>query len=333
MGEAEQRGSGFGIRGSKTLPPNPEPRTPIPVLVAPTASGKTAVATALASLTDIAIVSADSRQVYRGLDVGTAKPSTGERAAAPYYGLDRVDATERYSAGRFAREAAAWMAEAREAGRLPVVVGGTGFYVRALFDGLFEEPPLDGERREALKGVLASLEGEALVRLARRLDPGFRGADRQRAARAAEVALLTGRPLSAWHARRPAERSANQPWYVHLTLPRTELARRIAVRAEAMVAGGIIAETERLLAGGVPRTAPGLSGVGYREVIAFLDGRLPREALAPAIAAATRRYAKRQETWFRHQLRGPVLTLEATEAPLVLAKRILAGYRAACASA
>ena len=304
----------------------------VPVIVGPTGSGKTAVATALAALTDIAIISADSRQVYRGLDVGTAKPTATERAAAPYHGLDLVDVTERYSAGRFAREAAGWIARSEEAGRLPVVVGGTGFYVRALFDGLFAEPPLDAERREALHAVLGALDRDALTRLARRLDPGFRGVDRQRAARAAEVALLTGRPLSVWHARSGAA-IASRPWYVQLALPRAVLVRRIAARAEAMVRGGIIAETERLLEAGTARSAPGLSGVGYRDVIAFLDGRLTRVALAPAIAAATRRYAKRQETWFRHQLRGPVLRLEAEEAPAVLAKRILAGYRAACASA
>jgi len=286
------------------------------------------VATALAALADIEVVSADSRQVYRGLDIGTAKPSSAERAAAPYHGLDLVEPAERYSAGAFAADASKWIAAIAARHRLPVVVGGTGFYLRALFDGLFEEPPLEPERRRRLRGVLASLPGDALNRWARRLDAAFRGGGRQRAARAVEVALLSGRPLSTLQAT-PVRSTGLSAWYAVLALPRPLLAARIAERTRRMLEAGLIAEVRSLLAAGVAADAPGLTGVGYREVVAHLTGALPAAELPEAIAAATRQYAKRQETWFRHQLRGPVRWLDAAAEPEALAREVLAGYRAA----
>jgi tRNA dimethylallyltransferase len=304
------------------------PRHPILVLTGATAVGKTRVATALAQLVPIEIVSADSRQVYSGLDIGTAKPSAAERAAAAYHGLDLVPPVERYSAGRFAADAAGWIARITARGRMPVVVGGTGFYLRALFDGLFEEPALEPERRQRLRGVLAALPGDAVTRWARRLDTAFRGGGRQRAARAVEVALLTGRPLSALQAA-PAPATGLEPWYVVLGLPRARLAARIEERTRRMLEAGLVDEVRGLLAAGVAADAPGLTGVGYREVVAHLAGALPAAELPGAIAAATRHYAKRQETWFRHQLRCPVLRLDAAAEPEALAREVLARYRAA----
>jgi tRNA dimethylallyltransferase len=296
--------------------------------VGPTGIGKTAVATALAQLAPIAIISADSRQVYRDLDIGTAKPTAAERAAAPYHGLDLLPPAERYSAGRFGRDAAGWIVAAAGRGRLPVVVGGTGFYLRALFDGLFDEPPLDDARRERLRVLLGALPAPELARWARRLEPAFAGGGAQREARAIEVALLTGAPLSRLQGRAPAPPAA-RPWYALLTLAREQQRKRIAIRARAMLDAGWIAEVERVLASGVAEDAPGLTGVGYAEVIDHLRGRLSAAELLPAIVTATRRYAKRQETWFRHQLAGPVLMLDASREPGVLAQEVLSGYRAA----
>ncbi len=315
----------------------PESGLLTPVLVGPTAVGKTAVAAALSALTPITVVSADARQVYRGLDIGTAKPDRPLLARVPHVGIDLVDPGERYSAGRFAREAAGWLDEIRATGRLPLVVGGTGFYVRALADGLFREPPLDPDRRERLRGWTAHLPSPDLARWAGRLDTSFQAGGRQRAARAIEVALLTGQALSWWQ-REARETGAMRPWYIHLTLPREALRRRIAERVDGMLAAGLVDEVQGILARGTPSDAAGLDGVGYREAVAMLEGRLPAADLREAIARGTRSYAKRQETWFRNQLRGQpsavrgqsddVWLLDATQDPESLAKQILERWRA-----
>ena len=307
--------------------------TRVLVLTGPTGVGKTRVAAAIAERAGIEVVSADSRQLYRYLNIGTAKPTPEERAAVPYHGLDLVPPTERYSAGRYAREARAWIAGIVVRGRLPVVVGGTGFYLRALFEGLFAEPALDPGRRERLRAALAALAGRAgggeVARWAARLDRGFDPAGgAQRAARAVEVALLTGRPLSAWQREAPPAPSGLVPWTAVLALPRDALAARIDERARAMLARGLVDEVRRLLAAGLPKDAPGLDAVGYREVVAMLDGRLAEGELAGAIVAATRRYAKRQATWLRGQLRGAVTWLDAAREPGALADEVLSGYRA-----
>jgi tRNA dimethylallyltransferase len=302
---------------------------PVLVIVGPTAVGKTAVATALAALADIEIVSADSRQVYQLLDIGTAKPTAKQRGAAPYHGLDLVGPAERYSAGRFARDAARWIDEIRARGRLPVVVGGTGFYLRALFEGLFDEPDLDEARRERLRSALGGMERGEQLRWAKRLDPGFAGGGSQRALRALEVALLSGATLSALQKSAPPAPPALAPWTARLELPREALRARIDSRVNAMIAAGLVDEVRGVLASGVGAEAPGLTGVGHAEAVRHLGGKLPRERLAEAIATATRRYAKRQETWFRRQLTGPVLVLDASREPAALAREVLAGYRAA----
>jgi tRNA dimethylallyltransferase len=292
----------------------------VPVLVGPTAVGKTAVACALAEHWPITVISADSRQVYRGLDIGTAKPTPDVLEQVPHVGLDIVDPGERYSAGRFARDATRWLMEIGPS-RLPVVAGGTGFYVRALADGLFREPPIDAKAREKFRAWAAN--ADALGAWAARLDPEYRGGGRQRASRTVEVALLTGRPLSTWQREAKAE-GAMRPWYVRLTAPRRFLHDRIERRVGAMLRAGWVDEVRQLLQAGVAPDAAGLDGVGYRDVIAHLQGAITEHGLADAITASTRQYAKRQETWFRHQLIGhPVITLDGTDPPNVLARRIV----------
>ena len=298
----------------------------LPVIVGPTAIGKTAVAMALAAHLPIEVISADSRQVYRRLDVGTAKPGARERRKVPHHGVDVAEPGERFSAGRYAREAARWIDEIRSRNRLPVIVGGTGLYVRGLVEGLFVEPPLDPDKRRELEHWVGGLRPSDLVRWAARLDPGFAGGGRQRASRAIEIALLTGHPLSEWHLRARGQGTV-APWYVRLTAPRPVLHQRIKVRAEEMVRRGLIEEVAAVLSEGHPPEAHGLDGVGIREAVQYLHGQRTRESVAEAITISTRQYAKRQETWFRHQLRGPVLTLDATCAPDELAAQIAEAWR------
>ena len=293
----------------------------LPVLVGPTAIGKTAVALALAARLPVEVISADSRQIYRRLDIGTAKPSRRERQRVPHHGVDMIEPGERYSAGRFARDATGWIEEVRSRDQLPVLVGGTGLYVRSLTEGLFVEPSLDRERRRALEHWVLSLSSAELVRWAGRLDPGFAGGGRQRASRAIEIALLTGLPLSDWH-RRAQGSGAVRPWYVRLTAPRTVLHERIRVRTEEMLRRGLIQEVAAVLSEGHSPDAPGLSGVGIREAVEYLHGKRRRETVADAIVVSTRQYAKRQETWFRHQLGDDVKVLDATRPAEELAEEI-----------
>jgi tRNA dimethylallyltransferase len=295
----------------------------VPVLVGPTAVGKTAVALALTAYWPLEVISADSRQVYRRLDIGTAKPSRKERARAAHHGVDLVEPGTRYSAGHFARDAVGWLSDIRGRGKLPVIVGGTGLYVRAFAEGLFSEPMLEPARRRSLDAWTARLEAIELLRWAARLDPGFRGGGRQRAARAIEVALLTGRPLSHWQQAARTQGSLD-PWYIVLTVPRPVLHQRIGHRAEEMVRRGVIEEVAAVLAEGHPPNAPGLDGIGIREAVEYLQGLRPRDTVAEAITISTRQYAKRQQTWFRHQLTGSVVTLDATRPPDKLAAEIAA---------
>lgn len=298
------------------------------ILFGPTGIGKTAVALALAAHRPVEVISADSRQVYRGLDIATAKPTPRERQRVPHHLLDLLAPGERYSAGRFAEEGAKAITEVRSRGGWPVVVGGTGLYLRALTEGLFTEPPLDRPRREAIAQVTATMDHATLARWAGRLDAGFPGGGgRQRAARAIEMALLTGRSLTWWqHA--AATTGAVRGWSVRLTAPRAVLHQRIAVRAAEMVRRGLAEEVAAALADGAPLSGPGMDGIGVREAVAVLQGTLARDALVDAIAIATRQYAKRQETWFRHQIGDHSLVLDATRPPEQLAAEILAAWNA-----
>jgi tRNA dimethylallyltransferase len=292
-----------------------------PVIIGPTGIGKTAVALALTAHWPLEVISSDSRQVYRRLDIGTAKPTARERQRLPHHGVDIIEPGTRYSAGRFARDAVRWLDAIQARGRMPVVVGGTGLYVRALAEGLFAEPPIDPARRRSLDAFTARLDPADLVRWAGRLDPGFAGGGRQRAARSIEVALLTGHSLSHWQRTAQAQ-GVLEPWYIVLTAPRPVLQARIQRRAEEMVRRGLIEETAAVLSEGHAPHAPGLDGVGIREAVEYLHGTRSRDTVAEAISISTRQYAKRQETWIRHQLRGERLALDATRSPEALAAEI-----------
>ena len=276
---------------------------PLLVMVGPTAVGKTAVAVRLAERWPLEVVSADSRQIYRGLDVGTGKPDPAARAAVVHHLLDIAEPAETYHAARFRRDALAAMDEIRGRARLPAVVGGTGLYVRALLKGLRPAPPADPALRAELEARAraegaAALHAELVARdpsAAARLHPN----DRVRVVRALEVAAGVAGPrgdgaAGDWAARPVAWRLV----MVGLTQDRARLNARIAARVRAMLAGGMVEETERALATGVPASAAALAGIGYRHVAAMLAGRLDRAEVERLMIRDTTRYAKRQLTWF-----------------------------------
>jgi tRNA dimethylallyltransferase len=278
-------------------------RPPLLVLVGPTAVGKTAVAVRLAGLVPIEVVGADSRQVYRGLDIGTGKPTAEERAAVPHHLLDVVDPGERYHAARFRTDARAAVAAIHARGALPVVVGGTGLYVRALLKGLTPAPPADPALRAELEAIAQAHGSPALharltalaPEVARRLHPN----DRVRVVRAIEIHTGSGgappaAPDGDWSG--PA-----RGWrlvMIGLGRERAALNAAIALRARAMLARGMMDEVKRLLAAGHDPERPPMDGIGYRPLALAARGRLPVEEALRLMIRDTTRYAKRQMTWF-----------------------------------
>ena len=269
------------------------------VICGPTAAGKSSLALALAERFHGAIISADSRQVYCGFDIGTAKPTTAERASVPHFGIDVADPESRYSAAAWSAAAAGWIERSRADGRVPLIVGGTGFYLRALFEPLFEAPAMDDDRRRALAGALDGMSLAELRRWCERLDPERAHLGRAQLLRAVETALLTGQRLSALHRAR-----ARAPRYTARYLvvdPGTALTGRIHRRVEAMFDGGWRDEV-RVLEHRVSAGAPAWNATGYGVVRRLVSGEIAEAAARDAILIETRQYAKRQRTWFRHQL-------------------------------
>ncbi|CAN5682494.1 tRNA (adenosine(37)-N6)-dimethylallyltransferase MiaA [soil metagenome] len=273
-------------------------------IVGPTASGKSALAVAVALRTDSEIISMDSRQVYRGMDIGTAQPTPAEQGGVVHHGLDLVTPDERYSAGRFARDARGWLEQIRRRGRTAVLAGGTGFFLRALMSPLFDEPALDAAVRDRLDRFLQDLPATHLARWATALDPvgADRVGDRQRHARLVEVALLTGRPLSWWHEHAAPAAAPVTPAVFVLDVPRDVLVQRIEARVDAMIAAGLADEVRGLLDAGYDERDPGMNATGYIEMIPHVRGTRSLDEAAAMIRTATRQYARRQRTWLRNQL-------------------------------
>jgi tRNA dimethylallyltransferase len=300
-------------------------------IVGPTASGKTGLSLAVGRRLDAEIISMDSRQVYRGMDIGTGKVSLRDRALLPHFGLDLVDPDERYSAGRFSRDARSWIREIRARGRIPLLVGGTGFFLKSLTDPMFREPALDQERLDALRVFLNRLPLVELAAFVEVLDPGrsrVTREGRQRATRTVEMALLTGRPLSWWHREGESSEEPLEGLVVLLDPPRDILYEGINRRVGEMMAGGFPEEVERLLSAGYGPDDPGMTGAGYREIVSFLRGESTREEATEEIRRSHRRYARRQCTWFRHQLPSHLLLLDGKRTPEARAERVVAGWEA-----
>ncbi|HEY6866724.1 MAG TPA: tRNA (adenosine(37)-N6)-dimethylallyltransferase MiaA, partial [Candidatus Eisenbacteria bacterium] len=295
----------------------------IVAIVGATATGKTALAEAVAEALDGEVVCADSRQVFRELEIGTGKPTPEQRARRPHHLFAALALGERASAGWYAGAAAAACAGIRARGRVPVLVGGSGLYLDAARRGLAPTPPHDRRVRERLRAALEREGPEALHRRlasadpesARRLAPR----DAQRVTRALEVLETSGRPLSAWHA---TGRSGAIPgsWRIlELTCPPRDLGPRIERRTRAMFDRGLLEETRALVAAGSGAALERLRAIGYDEALAVLAGRLGRAEAEARVNLRTRQLAKRQRTWFRHQVEAARLGAERAEAPALAA--------------
>lgn len=271
----------------------------VAIICGPTAAGKSAIAMALAERTGALLISADSRQVYRRFDIGTAKPSTADRGAVEHRGVDIVDPVDRYSAAQWADSAAIWLQEAAERERPVIVIGGTGFYLRTLETPLFESPTLDPTAHAA---VLATLEHESTEMLRARcmaVDPARAHLGRTQLLRALEIHELTGRQLSEWMSDRA--RTGDIRGHYLLVDPGASLRERIAIRVAQMLAAGWEDEVAAL-ARDVPSDAPAWNACGYAMLRAAQAGDVTRAVAIERTIIDTRQYAKRQRTWFRHQL-------------------------------
>ena len=286
--------------------------TRIRVICGPTAAGKTCAATWFARVADIGVVSADSRQLYKGFDIGTAKPTVRDMLAAPHLGIDVLEPTARASSAWWAARADGWLDELRVAGRTPLVVGGTGLYLRALFGELFEEPPMDAAARTKLQAVLAGKTSDELRRWVLALDPARAHLGRTQQLRAIEIALLTGRRVSDLHREtaRPPRRRAR---YLVVD-PGPSLAFHIETRTDTMFTNGWAEEVRQLMRD-VPEDAPAWNASGYRTVRALVRGKVTMREATSRVIIETRQYAKRQRTWFRHQLHGEDVTRLSVHEP------------------
>ena len=284
-------------------PDLPSPISHLPVLIAgPTATGKSEIALRLAEQLGGEIISADSMQVYRGLDLGTAKPAPADRARVPHHLVDILDLTEAFDAAQFARLAHCAVAEIQSRGRVPVLCGGTGLYFRAFLEGVGEAPPADPR----LRAELVAAPPEQLLAELRERDPAaYEMVDRKnprRVIRAIEVIRLTGKPFSeqraAWNT---PHVSRFTPHYFCFTRQPDDLHVRINARVDTMFQRGLVEETRELLKHGLAENQTAMQAIGYRQVVEHLNGERSLKETIELVKNRTRQYAKRQLTWFRRQ--------------------------------
>jgi tRNA dimethylallyltransferase len=292
-------------------------------LTGPTAAGKTAVGVELARRIGAEIISMDSMALYRGMEIGTAKPTAAERAAVPHHLLDVLEPHQEYSVARYLDAVEQAAADIRGRQRAVLFVGGTPLYLKALLRGIFQGPAADWELRRRLEEE-ARRDGAALHRRLAEIDPAAANRlhpnDTRRLIRAIEVFEKTGRPISRWQRQFEIGRPADQCRVFVLDRPRTELSGRIDRRVEQMFSAGLVEEVRVLLAGPRPLSKTARQAVGYREVIEHVEGRRPLPETMELVKTHTRQLAKRQGTWFRSlsecrliPLAGPVDAAEIAE--------------------
>jgi len=276
----------------------------IPTVVGPTASGKSDLGIKLALARNGEIINLDSVQVYRGIYIATAKVPLAERQGVPHHLIDIVAPTENFTAGDYARLAAQTIQEVESRNHTAILVGGTGFYLRALVKPLFEGPPTDTKLRERLGGLRDRRGAEHLHRMLARVDPqaasSLNPRDWTRTMRALEVFFQTGRRISESQPEMPpAPELASRIRVIALNPPREELYDRINKRADQMFDGGLIEEVESLISSGIPSAAKAFQAHGYRRVVKYLQGKRTREDALNQMKLDTRHYAKRQLSWWR----------------------------------
>jgi tRNA dimethylallyltransferase len=291
---------------SPTSPALPAPApAPLLAIVGPTASGKSALAVWLAQRFGGEVVACDSTQVYRGFDIGTAKPAPEERHGIPHHMMDLVAPEEVFTAGEYRRCALEVLATLRQSNRLPMFTVGTGLYLRALLEGLADAPVRSEALRARFHDIAVRRGTLHLHSLLRRLDPAsalrISRNDRQKLVRALEVCLLAGRPLTEVHRSGREGLRGYTPLKLGLLPPRAALYSRIEERAQRMLERGWLAEVASLIERGTPASAKPFQFIGYRELRAHMEGGAPLAEAVTAITQATRRYAKRQLTWFRKE--------------------------------
>ena len=279
---------------------------PLIAILGPTATGKSALGLAIAERFNGEIINCDSTAVYRGFDIGTDKVPMHERRGIPHHLIDIADPTDEYTAAQFARDAAAVVDDIHARGKLPILVGGTGFYYRALTRGLFPGPGKDAVLRGRLERIADRKGVEMLHRMVRRVDPEsavrIQPRDRKRLIRALEVYFQTGRPLTAHFEDTVSPLSKDvQIGAIALRMPAAWLAERLARRVDEQFAAGLLDEMRALLASGVPPEARPFGGLVYRQAMDHLRGRRGEAETRQLIAQENRKYARRQLIWFRKE--------------------------------
>lgn len=305
--------------------------TPLILLAGPTAVGKSEIALALAEKLNGEIISVDSMQVYRGLDIGTAKPTLEERARIRHHLIDVVDLAESFDAAQFVKLARSALNEIRERGQVPILCGGTGLYFKAFLDGLGQAPPTDPGLRSQLEATPLS---ELLAELSRKDPTTFEKIDKKnarRVIRAIEVLRLTGKPYSEqradWTTQTTQTEVTSKPaesrMFIGLSRSSADLQQRINVRVEKMFADGLVAETERLLQQGLAENQTALQALGYRQVVEHSRGIRSLPATIELVKIRTRQFAKRQMTWFKKYGPSTWINLSTQGAPDSIANELV----------
>ena len=290
------------------------PKQPLIIIAGPTATGKTKLAVMLAEQLNGSIISADSMQVYRGMDIGSAKASAEEQVAVKHYLLDIREPEESFSVWEFQKAAKEAIAEITAAGKLPILVGGTGFYIQALLYDIAFEENAPTQVREKWENIAADRGYEYLYAELSRIDPEaaakIHANNHKRVLRALEYFELTGEKISLHNQRESQKESRYNELFYALTMDRALLYRRIEARVDAMLAGGLIEEVERLYNRGCRKEMTAMQGLGYKEILNYLSGEWSLEKAAEELKKGTRHFAKRQITWFKREKNVEWIDLE-----------------------